>query len=81
MNRKRINKSNAYIKKKKKRDDIEKINIHKQTDANFNQWNYHQDLKDEDRNPDHKEDFDSVLKGLIDMNPDDLDTLEPPEKD
>lgn len=38
---------------------------------------YHKDLKDTDRNPDAKEDFDKVLKGLIELSPkeqkDDLD--------
>jgi hypothetical protein len=31
---------------------------------------YHKDLPDTERNPDAKEDFDKVLKGLIELSPD-----------
>ena len=74
-------KTSPYRKKKKKKDDIEKINVHKERDANYHKWNFHHGLKEEDINPDQKEDFDKVLKGLIEMNPDDLDLLQPPEKE
>ena len=74
-------KKSPYRKKKKKKDDIEKINVHKERDANYHKWNFHQELKEGDINPDQKEDFDKVLKGLIEMNPDDLDLLQPPEKE
>jgi hypothetical protein len=53
-------------KPKKKLSRIEKY-------KKVEQDEYNAKLKEEDLNPNHKEDFEKLLGGLIEMNPDDLD--------